>query len=188
MSCKFNVGDECWLTDLESKSELNGRHVLLKRWVEEKQRWRCAPVGWEHTQPFLAVKTENLSEDPPLGFGTEDDPFFGLKHLMAKEGLPAAKNCVTFRMKPGAKGTGATLPECLADAEADEADEADEATADPLRHFCLLCGEPRILGTRCCGWYAGAPPVRPGQEMTGMNLKFSSWPTPFDPDVPYVRK
>ena len=52
-----------------------------------------------------------------IGEGTDDDPFAGLKQHMEADGFDTS-NMQTFSMKPGAHGTGATLEECLANAQA----------------------------------------------------------------------
>ena len=52
-----------------------------------------------------------------IGEGTDDDPFAGLKQHMQAAGFDPS-GCQTFSMKPGAHGTGATLEECLANAQA----------------------------------------------------------------------
>ena len=67
-------------------------------------------------------------------------------------------------------------------------DAKDAKDAKDVKHFCLRCAEPRDLGVRCCGWYAGLPPVTPGREMNGMDLKFYSWPHGGDAEAPYVHK
>tara|TARA_X000001036_G_scaffold117286_2_gene110726 strand:- start:2014 stop:2490 length:477 start_codon:yes stop_codon:yes gene_type:complete len=63
-----------------------------------------------------------------------------------------------------------------------------EQEGDTPPHFCLKCATPCHTGEKCCGWYAGVPPLAPGMEIRGMNLKFSSWPHMNDPSAPYVRK
>lgn len=60
----MQYGDNCWLKGLQSKPELNGLRVVLEKWVDDRQRWKCKPVGWKHEEPFIAVKPKNLSKDP----------------------------------------------------------------------------------------------------------------------------
>ena len=123
----LSPGDDCWLVGLKGRPEINGRHVILDKWVEEKQRWRCRPIHWAFNAPGrnspIGVKPDNLTKTPPetgmdIGDGTDDDPFMGLKQAMAKDGLDPS-GVKTFRMTSGAKGEGATLEECLANAQAD---------------------------------------------------------------------
>lgn len=59
-------GDHCWLRNLKSAPELNGKHVRLEKWIDDKQRWQCTPVGWTYTEEFIGVKPKNLSNDPPV--------------------------------------------------------------------------------------------------------------------------
>lgn len=58
-------GDNCWLKELTSAPELNGKQVRLDKWFDDRQRWRCSPVGWSYHEDFLAVKPKNLSANPP---------------------------------------------------------------------------------------------------------------------------
>lgn len=60
-------GDNCWLKGLVGQVHLNGRQVTLDRWVDDRQRWSCKPVGWALTdaQESLAVKPRNLANEPP---------------------------------------------------------------------------------------------------------------------------
>jgi hypothetical protein len=62
-------GDNCWLRDLSSASDLNGKHVRLEKWIDAKQRWQCAPIGWTYIEEFVAVKPKNLSNEPPENGG-----------------------------------------------------------------------------------------------------------------------
>ena len=57
-------GDHCWLKGLQGASELNGKHVRLEEWVDDKQRWKCTPVGWSYSEEFVGVKPKNLSNEP----------------------------------------------------------------------------------------------------------------------------
>ena len=60
-------GDNCWLKWLLGQTHLNGRQVVLDRWVDDRQRWSCKPVGWALTleRDSLAVKPRNLANEPP---------------------------------------------------------------------------------------------------------------------------
>lgn len=61
----MQFGDHCWLKGLQSNPELNDAHVTLYDWNDDKQRWRCRPVGWDFGQEFIAVRPKNLSNEPP---------------------------------------------------------------------------------------------------------------------------
>lgn len=61
----MKYGDHCWLKDLKSSQELNGNHVRLEKWVDEKQRWLCSTIGWTYSEEFIGVKPRNLSSEPP---------------------------------------------------------------------------------------------------------------------------
>jgi len=61
----MQYGDHCWLKGLSSNPELNDRQVRLELWINDKERWKCTPVGWKYPPKFLAVKPRNLSDEPP---------------------------------------------------------------------------------------------------------------------------
>lgn len=61
----MKFGDHCWLKGLETHPHLNGKHVTLYEWVQDKERWKCTPHGWSHTDEFIGVKPKNLSNEPP---------------------------------------------------------------------------------------------------------------------------
>ena len=115
--------DDAWITGLVGRSELNNRHVVVDKWIADKGRWQCYPHGWACEQKFIGVKPTNLTLTPPkegMAFndGTEDDPFMGMMQAMKRDGLDTS-GFQTFRMTSGAKGTGDTMEECLANAQAD---------------------------------------------------------------------
>ena len=60
----MQYGDHCWLSDLEARPDLNGHRVVLHEWVDDRQRWRCKPHGWTHTDEFIAVRPKNLANEP----------------------------------------------------------------------------------------------------------------------------
>ena len=62
LAMKF--GDHCWLKGLEKRPELNGSRVVLNKWLDEAQRWRCKPRGWSFDEEFLCVRPRNLSNEP----------------------------------------------------------------------------------------------------------------------------
>ena len=115
-------GDHCWLKGLQVAPHLNGKHVVLDKWMEDTGRWRCLPHGWSHTEPTLGVKPKNLSNEPPsqmdISDGTEEEPFMGLIKAMERDGIDTS-GFQTFSMTTGSKGEGATIEECLANAQAD---------------------------------------------------------------------
>ena len=43
---------------------MNGLHVVLDQWIEDRQRWRCLPFKWVHSEEYIAVRPKNLSSDP----------------------------------------------------------------------------------------------------------------------------
>ena len=61
----MKYGDHCWLRGLQSDAELNGKHVRLEKWVDDKQRWLCSTIGWTYTEDFIGVKPRNLCSEPP---------------------------------------------------------------------------------------------------------------------------
>jgi hypothetical protein len=60
----MRYGDHSWLHGLEKRPDLNGHRVTLREWHEERQRWQCEPVGWTHTEPYVAVRPKHLSANP----------------------------------------------------------------------------------------------------------------------------
>jgi hypothetical protein len=60
----MQYGDHCWLGGLEARPDLNGYRVVLHEWVDDRQRWRCKPHGWAHTDEFIAVRPKNLANEP----------------------------------------------------------------------------------------------------------------------------
>lgn len=73
----MKVGDHAWLTGLQGAAPLNGKHVVLHEWIEDKRRWRCQPHDWTHTEPFIGVKPQNLSNEPPaVGMDMSDGSSF----------------------------------------------------------------------------------------------------------------
>ena len=60
----MQYGDVCWLRSLQARPDLDGHRVVLIEWVDDKQRWRCKPDGWKHTDDFIAVKPRNLANEP----------------------------------------------------------------------------------------------------------------------------
>ena len=81
-------GDDAWIKELKSRPELNGKHVVLNQFIEERGRWQCMPAGWHFDEDeYVGLKPTNLSFEPPtsgmdIGDGTEEDPFMGLKQAM----------------------------------------------------------------------------------------------------------
>ena len=71
------------------------------------------------TPQWLGPRKEPTAPAPTMGIGegTDDDPFAGLKQHMEADGFDTL-GMQTFSLKPGAHGTGATLEECLANAQA----------------------------------------------------------------------
>ena len=61
----MRYGDHAWIKNLESNNDLNGRHVMLTEWVDERQRWRCQPVGWTFAGGDVCVRPRNLANEPP---------------------------------------------------------------------------------------------------------------------------
>lgn len=61
----MKFGDHCWIKNLTKDTTLNGKHVVLQAWAGDAQRWRCHPVGWEHTNEFVSVRPRNLTNTPP---------------------------------------------------------------------------------------------------------------------------
>lgn len=60
----MQYGDHCWLRDLKARPDLDGHRVVLLEWVDKRQRWRCKPHGWVHTDEFIAVRPKNLANEP----------------------------------------------------------------------------------------------------------------------------
>ena len=60
----MKYGDCCWLRGLQTRPDLDGLMVVLIEWVDDRQRWRCKPEGWKHTDEFIAVKPKNLTNEP----------------------------------------------------------------------------------------------------------------------------
>ena len=60
----MQFGDHCWIKDLESRPDLNGHRVVLRQWADAKQRWRCEPQSWNHSDTYIAIRPRNLSKDP----------------------------------------------------------------------------------------------------------------------------
>ena len=60
----MQFGDHCWLRGLQSRPELNGHRVMLDKWLDDKQRWRCKPQNWTFDEEHISVKPKNLSKDP----------------------------------------------------------------------------------------------------------------------------
>ena len=123
----FRPGDDAWLTGLTARPDLNDKHVMLNKWIEEKGRWQCLPMHWplnlKGREDSIAIKAINLTKTPPsegmdIGDGTEDDPFMGLRQAMERDGLDTS-GMQTFSMTSGSKAEGATLEECLTNAQAD---------------------------------------------------------------------
>lgn len=61
----MKFGDNCWLKNLTGSPQLNGRRVTLHEWLDDKQRWKCRPMGWNHAMGFVAVRPKNLCNEPP---------------------------------------------------------------------------------------------------------------------------
>ena len=61
----MQFGDNSWIRGLTSRPELNGKHVVLREWKQEEQRWRCEPVGWKFEREFVSVRAKNLHNEPP---------------------------------------------------------------------------------------------------------------------------
>lgn len=74
----YKRNDDVWIKDLKSRPELNGKHVIVDKWIEAKGRWQCHPYGWSFDMPYIGLKPINMT-----------------------------------------KGEGATMEECLANAQAD---------------------------------------------------------------------
>ena len=81
-SIAMKWGDHCWLKGLAAAPHLNGRHVVLDMWLDEKQRWRVAPHGWKHSEEYIGVKPANLSNEPPARVSEES---FLAAQALAKE-------------------------------------------------------------------------------------------------------
>lgn len=60
----MQFGDHCWIKNLESRPDLNGHRVVLRQWADGKQRWRCEPQSWNHSDKYIAIRPRNLSKDP----------------------------------------------------------------------------------------------------------------------------
>ena len=58
-------GDHSWLCGLSKRPELNGRHVILREWLQKDQRWSCEPVGWSSQNGMVSIRPKNLSNEPP---------------------------------------------------------------------------------------------------------------------------
>ena len=86
--------------------------------------------GWFPAPKHLTATPVVLNNTPTptmgIGEGTDEDPFAGLKQHMEAAGCDTS-NFQTFRMEAGARGTGATLEECLANAQASTEAPAREA-------------------------------------------------------------
>lgn len=117
-------GDDAWIKELKSRPELNGKHVVLNQFIEERGRWQCMPQGWHFDEDeYVGLKPTNLSFEPPtsgmdIGDGTEEDPFMGLKQAMLADGIDPS-GMQTFSMTSGSQAQGDTIEECLANAQAD---------------------------------------------------------------------
>ena len=79
--------------------------------------WFVAPCSDQKLYEVWIPRQPAAAPTMGIGEGTDDDPFAGLKQHMEADGLDTSR-CVTFSLKPGARGTGATLEECLANAQA----------------------------------------------------------------------
>ena len=139
-----------------------------------------------------------------IGEGTDDDPFAGLKQHMEADGFDTS-NMQTFSLKPGSHGKGATLEECLANAQASTAAPAPApdrraeklkafreraGKLDPRTHYCIYCGSEGPISSKCvpCGFYRGTFcfPPKGGDTFMGRKLAYVSWPWQGDPEAPYV--
>lgn len=88
----MQCNDNSWIHGLASRPELNGRHVLLHKWLQEEQRWRCKPVGWAFEHEFISIRAKNLSNEPPTNASpNRSAPSTGtavqLMKLVEREGL-----------------------------------------------------------------------------------------------------
>ena len=65
----FKPGDDAWLTGLQARPEINGKHVMLEQWVDSRQRWRCLPMHWPSNIPDrdepIGIKLATLTKTPP---------------------------------------------------------------------------------------------------------------------------
>lgn len=61
----MRFGDNAWIKGVQSDPSLNGKRVTLHTWQDEAQRWRCKPVNWTFSQPFISLRPRNLSGEPP---------------------------------------------------------------------------------------------------------------------------
>lgn len=85
----MQYGDHSWMQGLAARPELNGRHVVLRKWLQEEQRWRCEPVGWSFERPMISVRPKNLSSEPPpppKASTPTPDVAFQLMKLVEREG------------------------------------------------------------------------------------------------------
>jgi len=80
----MKFGDHCWLKNLESMPALNGRLVVLDEWIDDRQRWRCRPYKWRHSEEFIGARPKNLSNQPIPRWG-----------LVAKDTLDADNTALT---------------------------------------------------------------------------------------------
>lgn len=86
----MRFGDHCWLKGLTARPSLNGKHVVLRQWHDERQRWECEPEGWTtHDGKTLAVRPANLASEPPTRTESNDSRLAlgkRLEELMQREG------------------------------------------------------------------------------------------------------
>ena len=106
---------------LRNRTDLNDKQarVLTKAACPRGNNGRVPVEMSIPSKERVWVKPENLVPAPTMdiGEGTDDDPFAGLKQHMQADGFDTS-NMQTFTMKPGAHGKGATLEECLTNAQA----------------------------------------------------------------------
>lgn len=87
----MQFGDHSWISGLSSRPELNGKHVVLREWQQEAQRWRCEPIGWSFEKEMVSLRPKNLSNEPPPApppktTSASPDSAFKLMALVEREG------------------------------------------------------------------------------------------------------
>jgi hypothetical protein len=86
----MRFGDHCWLKGLTARPTLNGKHVVLRQWHDDRQRWECEPEGWTtHDGKTLAVRPANLDSEPPTCTESAESRLAlgkRLEELMQREG------------------------------------------------------------------------------------------------------
>lgn len=83
----MQFGDNSWIRGLSGRPDLNGKHVVLREWRQDSQRWRCEPVGWKFDTKLISIRAKNLhNEPPPKASGPSPGVAAQLIRLVEREG------------------------------------------------------------------------------------------------------